>query len=51
MPGGDDDAPIDADDEDAAVAWAADVDDLSAEEAAIHITSDPDLGPRGDGYV
>jgi hypothetical protein len=49
-PGPDDDTPRDADDEADAVAWAADADDLSAEEDAVHITFDPELGEPGDGY-
>jgi hypothetical protein len=51
MPGPDDDAPVDADDEADAVAWAADAADLSAEEDAMHVTYDPELGEPGDGYV
>ena len=60
-PGSGDDAPVDADDEADAVAWSeaeadagtwsADADDLSAEEAAVHITYDPEFGESGDGYL
>ncbi len=58
-PGPDDDTPVDMDDEaDAvawseadAVAWSGDVDDLTAEEAAVHITNDPAFGTAGDGYL
>lgn len=45
-PGPDDDMPVDFDDEADAVAWAADADDMSAEEAAIHITTDPSYDDR-----
>ncbi len=46
---GDDDAPVDFDDEADAVAWSGDADDMSAEEAAVHITYDPQLR-ESDGY-
>jgi hypothetical protein len=58
-PGSGDDAPVDADDEPDAIAWieadagtwSADADDLSAEEAAVHLTYDPEFGESGDGYL
>jgi hypothetical protein len=50
-PGPDDDTPVDMDDEADAVAWSGDADDLTAEEAAIHITNDPHFGTAGDGYL
>lgn len=66
-PGPDDDVPRDGDDEGDAIAWSeadtitgsepessvwsADADDLSAEEAAVHVTYDPEFGESGDGYL
>ena len=66
-PGPDDDVPRDGDDEADAIAWSeadastgsepestvwsADADDLSAEEAAVHVTYDPEFGESGDGYL
>lgn len=50
-PGPDDDVPRDTDDEADAIAWSADDDDLSAEEAAVHVTYDPEFGESGDGYL
>ena len=50
VPGPDDDAPTDFDDEGDAVAWSTDDEDLSAEESAVHITYDPSFDDD-DGYL
>jgi hypothetical protein len=50
VPGSDDDAPRDFDDEGDAVAWSTEDDDLSAEESAVHITYEPGFD-ADDGYV
>lgn len=52
-PGADDDGLDLIDIEAEAIASRADIDerDLSAEEAAVHLTADPPLGDLGDGYL
>jgi hypothetical protein len=50
-PGADDDGLATEDDEDEEVASSVDEEDLSAEEAAVHLTNAPPMRDLGDGYI